>query len=253
MLIDDIVAETKKRVKDVNPRSFKVHTRDIISRMRAKWEEEKIPLIAEIKPASPSHGRIKDISQEDAVRIAKMLADDVAAISVLTEPKFFGGSIDLLTAVRGAIDIPVLRKDFIIDERQLQEVESDLILLIAGILGDDLDYFVTKAQFYGFEPIVEVHSEEEIRSALSTSARIIGINNRDLDTLEIDLSVTKRLVPYIKEADPGRFIISESGIRSAEDARRMIEAGVDGLLVGTAIMHDIDKAKEMVNAFKGER
>lgn len=253
MLIDEIVAETKKRVKDVEPRSFKVQTRDIISRMRAKWEEEKIPLIAEIKPASPSHGRIKDVSQEDAVRIAKTLAEDIVAISVLTEPKFFGGSIETLTAVRNAVDVPVLRKDFIIDELQLQEVESDLILLIARLLGDELDYFVTKAQFYGFEPIVEVHSEEEVDAALNTSTRIIGINNRDLDTLDIDLSVTEKLVPCIKEADPARFIISESGIHSAEDARRMIEASVDGILVGTAIMQDINKAKEIVSAFKGER
>ncbi|MDI6888677.1 MAG: indole-3-glycerol-phosphate synthase [Methanocellales archaeon] len=252
MLIDDIVAETKKRVKDIKPRSFKVQTRDIISGMRAKWEEEKIPLIAEIKPTSPSYGRIKDISQADAVHIAKMLAEDVIAISVLTEPKFFGGSIDLLTAVRNAVDIPVLRKDFIIDELQLQEVESDLILLIARILGDELDYFVTKAQFYGFEPIVEVHSEEEIRSALNTPTRIIGINNRDLNTLNVDLSVTERLVSCIKEADPARFIISESGISSAKDARRVIEAGVDGILVGTAIMQDIGKAKEMVDAFRGK-
>ncbi len=250
MLIDDIVAETKKRIKDVKPRSFTIERRDIISRMRTKWEEEKISLIAEIKPASPSHGRIKDISQEDAVRIAKTLAEDAVALSVLTEPKFFGGSIETLTAVRNAVDIPVLRKDVIIDERQLQEVESDLILLIARLLGDELDYFVTKAQFYGFEPIVEVHSEEEIRSALNTSARIIGINNRDLDTLDIDLSVTEKLVPCIKEADPACFIISESGICSAEDARRMIEAGVDGILVGTAIMQDINKAKEIVNAFQ---
>jgi len=252
-LIDDIVVETKKRVKDVTPRSFKVQTRDIVSRMRAKWEEEKVPLVAEIKPASPSHGRIKDISQEEAVRIAKILADDAVALSVLTEPKFFGGSIDLLTAVRNAVNIPVLRKDFIIDERQIQEVESDLILLIAGILGAELGYFVTKAQSHGIEPVVEIHSEEEADAALSTPARIIGVNNRDLNTLNVDMSVTERLVPYIKEVDPGRFIISESGIRSAEDARRAIEAGVDGILVGTAIMRDIDKAKEMVNAFKGER
>jgi len=249
-LIDEIVAETKKRVKDIKSRPFTIERRDVISRMRAKWEEKKVPLIAEIKPASPSHGRIKDVSQEDAVRIAKTLAEDAVAISVLTEPRFFGGSIETLTAVRNAVDVPVLRKDFIIDELQLQEVESDLILLIARLLGDELDYFVTKAQFYGFEPIVEVHSEEEVDAALNTSTRIIGINNRDLDTLDIDLSVTEKLVPHIKEADPACFIISESGIHSAEDARRIIEAGADGILVGTAIMQDINKAKEIVGAFK---
>ncbi|UZE91976.1 MAG: indole-3-glycerol-phosphate synthase [Methanosarcinales archaeon] len=250
MLIDDIVAETKKRIKDVKPRSFTIERRDVISRMRAKWEEGKISLIAEIKPASPTQGKIRDVSQKDAVRIAKTLAEDAVALSVLTEPKFFGGSIETLTAVRNAVDIPVLRKDVIIDERQLQEVESDLILLIARVLGDDLDYLVAQAQFYGFEPIVEVHSEEEVNAALNTSTRIIGINNRDLSTLKVDLSVTEKLVPHIQEADPACFIISESGICSAEDARRMIEAGVDGILVGTAIMQDINKAKEIVNALQ---
>jgi len=250
VLIDDIVAETKKRIKDVKPRSFTIERRDVISRMRAKWEEGKIPLIAEIKPASPTQGKIRDVSQKDAVRIAKTLAEDAVALSVLTEPKFFGGSIETLTAVRNAVDIPVLRKDVIIDERQLQEVESDLILLIARVLGDDLDYLVAQAQFYGFEPIVEVHSEEEVNAALNTSTRIIGINNRDLSTLKVDLSVTEKLVPHIQEADLTCFIISESGICSAEDARRMMEAGVDGILVGTAIMQDINKAKEIVNALQ---
>jgi len=250
VLIEDIVAETKKRIKDVKHRSFTIERRDVISRMRAKWEEGKIPLIAEIKPASPTQGKIRDVSQKDAVRIAKTLAEDAVALSVLTEPKFFGGSIETLTAVRNAVDIPVLRKDVIIDERQLQEVESDLILLIARVLGDDLDYLVAQAQFYGFEPIVEVHSEEEVNAALNTSARIIGINNRDLSTLKVDLSVTEKLVPHIQGADLTCFIISESGICSAEDARRMMEAGVDGILVGTAIMQDINKAKEIVNAFQ---
>lgn len=251
MLIDDILSDTKKRVERIKTKSFRVQNRDVIGRIRAKLEEGNVPVIAEIKPSSPSKGRIQMIDTKEAVRIAKQLQEDVIAISVLTEPKFFDGSMENLRAVREAIDVPVLRKDFIIDSRQLQEAESDMILLITRILGDELNYLVNKAMFYGFEPIVEVHSEDEIKMALKTPARIIGINNRDLSTLKVDLSVTEELAPIIRDKSPQRMIISESGIENAEDVKRVIKVGADAVLVGTAIMQDIDKAAELANALRG--
>lgn len=252
MLIDDILSDTKKRIERIKTKSFRVQNRDVIGRMRAKWEEGKVPVIAEIKSSSPSAGRIRMIDAKEAVRIAKQLQEDVIAISVLTEPKFFDGSIENLRAVREAVDVPVLRKDFIIDSRQLQEAESDMILLITRILGDELNYFVDRAMFHGFEPIVEVHSEDEVKMALKTPARIIGINNRDLYTLKVDLSITEELAPIIREKSPQCMIISESGIENAEDVKRVIKAGADAVLVGTAIMQDIGKAAELANALRGQ-
>ncbi|MCD5409755.1 MAG: indole-3-glycerol-phosphate synthase [Methanocellales archaeon] len=251
MLIDDILSDTKKRVERIKTKSFRVQNRDVIGRMRAKLGAGKVPVIAEIKPSSPQRGRIRIIDAKEAVQIAKQLQEDVIAISVLTEPKFFDGNIENLRAVREAVDVPVLRKDFIIDSRQLQEVESDMILLITRILGDELNCLVNRAMFYGFEPIVEVHSKDEIKMALKTPARMIGINNRDLSTLKVDLSVTEELAPIIRDKSPQCMIISESGIENAEDVKRVINAGADAVLVGTAIMQDIGKAAELANALRG--
>jgi len=127
----------------------------------------------------------------------------------------------------------VLRKDFIYSKEQLSEVQADLVLLIAA-LDIDLEGFVDRARSLGMEPLVEAHSEEELERALETEAKIIGINNRNLKTLEIDLGTFERLAPRAKEA--GVFLVAESGVHSPEDARRMAQAGADALLVGTELM-----------------
>jgi indole-3-glycerol phosphate synthase len=175
-----------------------------------------------------------------------MEAAGATAISVLTEPQFFKGSIQNLKSVRSSVKIPVLRKDFIIDKAQIHEVDSDLILLIAGILGSDLEDFVNEALANGREPLVEVHNETELEKALSTHANIIGINNRDLTTMKVDISTTEKLAPLISD----RIIVSESGISSPEDAVRMMDAGVDAILVGTSIMlgNVYEKTYELVHA-----
>jgi indole-3-glycerol phosphate synthase len=175
-----------------------------------------------------------------------MEAAGAAGISVLTEPQFFKGSIQNLKSVRSSVKIPVLRKDFIIDKAQIHEVDSDLILLIAGILGSDLEDFVNEALANGREPLVEVHNETELENALSTHANIIGINNRDLTTMKVDISTTEKLAPLISD----RIIVSESGISSPEDAVRMMDAGVDAILVGTSIMlgNVYEKTYELVHA-----
>jgi indole-3-glycerol phosphate synthase len=168
----------------------------------------------------------------------------------------FKGSLENLDAVRKAICLPVLRKDFIIDRIQLEEAKSDLVLLIAGILGDELGAFVELALEKGFEPLVEVHNREELDSALETDTRVIGINNRDFETLKINLGTTEELAPLIREYDldhgTRHLIISESGMNSTGDVRRVIQAGADAVLIGSALMESasvFDKTKEFVQSF----
>jgi len=233
-VIDDILTSTRRRVADLHAAYTdapkKIEHRDIIPLIRLRKCENRIPVISEVKPGSPTTDK-REITPDDAARIAQeMEAAGAVAISVLTEPAFFGGSMENLSAVRRAVSIPVLRKDFIIDEKQIYETESDLILLIAGILGNNLEQFVDLAITRGIEPLVEVHDKSELSGALNTEARIIGVNNR-------------KLIP----AD--RIIISESGTRGPPDAVRMIRVGADAILVGTTVMDaPFDKTLELVDA-----
>ena len=252
-VIDEILASTRQRVRRINAAGVGVGVpapiehRDIIRLIRSRKRENRIPVIAEVKPGSPTTDN-RNITPDVASRIAReMEAAGAVANSVLTEPAFFFGSMENLSAVRGAVGIPVLRKDFIIDEKQIYETKSDLILLIAGILEDNLGRFVDLSIARGLEPLVEVHNETELTNALDTKTRIVGINNRDLNTLTIDLSTTERLAPLVPD---DRIIISESGIGSALDAVRVIDAGADGILVGTAIMDaPFEQTKSLVDAF----
>ncbi len=246
-IINDILDSTRKKL----PPSMKRNKRKIVSRnfhesIRVIKSQNLIPVIAEVKPSSPTRF-IRDITPQVAADIAKQMETaGAAAISVLTEPQFFKGSIQNLKSVRSAVKIPVLRKDFIIDKAQLHEVDSDLTLLIAGILGSSLADFVDEALANGREPLVEVHNEMELENALSTRTNIIGINNRNLTTMKVDISTTEKLAPLIS----GRIIVSESGISSPEDAVRMMDAGVDAILVGTSIMlgNVYEKTYELVHA-----
>ena len=249
-VIDEILTSTRRRVADLHAADIdapkKIEHRDIMPLIRLRKRENQIPVIAEVKPGSPTTAK-REITPDDAARIAQeMEAAGAVAISVLTEPAFFNGSMENLSAVRRAVSIPVLRKDFIIDEKQIYETEIDLILLIAGILGNDLKRFVDLALTRGIEPLVEVHDKVELAGALNTGARIIGVNNRNLNTLTVDLSTSEHLVPLIP-AD--RIIISESGTRGPADAVRLIRAGADAILVGTAVMDaPFDKTLELVDA-----
>jgi indole-3-glycerol phosphate synthase len=246
-MINEILASTQMRI----PTSItkrKLSSRDILEIIDSRKRQNLIPVIAEVKPSSPSRF-IRDVTPDDAAEIAvQMEKGGAAAISVLTEPIFFKGSIENLTRVRGAVNIPVLRKDFIIDKAQIHEVRSDMLLLIAGVLGERLDSFVEETLSSGREPLVEIHNRIELENALSTGAKIIGINNRDLNTLKVDISTTEKLVPLIND----RIIVSESGISTPEDAVRMLEAGADALLVGTSIMQGkvYEKTYELVHALE---
>lgn len=260
-VIQEIVRSTEERLRQIE--SLQEHKqpplekRDIVEMIVRKKTEGKVAVIAEVKPSSPRR-KLRDILPVDAAFIARQMEDAGAvAISVLTEPHFFNGSLENLSAVRKDVALPVLRKDFIICEKQIDEIEADMILLIVSILGESVGEMVRAAYLGGIEPLVEVHNEGELDLALSTDARLIGINNRDLNTLETNLEVTLRLAPLIRKYDEKQgtrhFIISESGINDAADVRKVIGTGADGVLIGTSIMESDDiyaKTKELVEAFE---
>ena len=207
----------------VDPRSFA----DAVS---ATESAGRIPVIAEIKPTSPTtNGERTD----DPVALAReMVRGGATALSVLTEPDHFGGSPDMLRSVRTAVDVPVLRKDFILAERQLDVVEADLVLLIARFV-DDLSALLTAARDRGFQVLVEVHTVQELEAAIAAGADIIGVNNRDLAALDVNLETFERLAPAVPD---DVVLVAESGITEPEHARRMRDAGADALLIGSAIM-----------------
>lgn len=208
-----------------------VTARSLSAAFTAADRDGRVPVIAEVKPTSPTTDGTHD---SDPVATAKAMVDGGAtALSVLTEPAHFGGSLENLKRVREAVDIPVLRKDFVLREAQLDAVESDLILLIARFLGDDLEPMLTAARDRGFQALVEVHTEEELAAAIDAGAEIIGINNRDLAELDVDLATFERLAPEVPD---DVTLIAESGIATVDDVRRMRDAGADGLLIGSAIM-----------------
>jgi indole-3-glycerol phosphate synthase len=194
-------------------------------------------LIAEIKKASPSAGVL--CPNFDPVRLAREYeAGGASCLSVLTDELFFQGSLDHLRQVRGAVKLPLLRKDFIIDERQILEAAengADAILLIVRILTDgQLAHFHSLAVQAGLAALVETHDERELERALAVGAKLIGVNNRNLDTFVVDLGVTERLAP----GAPGRFIVAESGLKTRADVERVQRAGAKAILVGESLLRD---------------
>ena len=208
-----------------------IDSRSVPDALAAAEADDRVPVIAEVKPTSPTTEGRRDA---DPVELAEsMVAGGAAALSVLTEPDHFGGSPENLRRVRDAVDVPVLRKDFLLREAQLDTVEADAVLLIARFVGDDLTDLVAAARERGFQPLVEVHDEKELRAALDAGADLVGVNNRDLAKLEVDLGTFESVAP---EAPDDVTLVAESGVSTPEDAGRMREAGADGLLVGSAIM-----------------
>ncbi|MFC7492503.1 MULTISPECIES: indole-3-glycerol phosphate synthase TrpC [unclassified Knoellia] len=199
-----------------------------------------LSLIAEVKRASPSKGALADIA--DPSSLARAYADaGAAAVSVLTEQRRFGGSLDDLDAVRAAVSIPVLRKDFMVTDYQLYEARAhgaDIILLIVASLTDEeLLRMHTLAQDLGMTALVEVHDEGETQRAVDAGARVIGVNARNLKTLEIHPDTFSRLVPLIP---PGVVTVAESGIRGADDAAMYAAQGADAVLVGETLVRGAD-------------
>ncbi len=214
--------------------------------------DRSVPIIAEIKKSAPSWNGLK--KNVDIVNVAKAYQyNGAAAISVLTDSQFFGGSIDDLTTVRYQVSLPLLRKDFIIGVEQLYEsraAQADAVLLIVAILDDyELSRLYNSALSFGMTPLLEVHDEHEAQRALKLDPRLIGINNRNLKTLGVDLGVSERLRKKIPE---DVIVIAESGVATVADVQRLLAAGVNGFLIGTALMKSTDPGKTL-NSFVSVR
>lgn len=202
--------------------------------------DTNICIIAEVKKASPSLGVIREDFRP--VEIARMYeSGGAAAISVLTDEKFFKGSLSYVNAIKESVNLPVLRKDFIIDLYQIYEARSagaDALLLIAALLSrEEIQHFLGLAKELGMDCLVEVHTEAELHKVLQTSAHIIGINNRDLKTFKTDLETTLRLRSLISDE---KIIVSESGITSRADIINLFQNGVNAVLVGETLMRCSD-------------
>jgi len=248
MFLERIVAHKREEVKNLRGllpyAELKVEAaaappaRDFLGAIKRNGPQ--VNLIAEIKKSSPSRGVIRtDFCPRD---IARIYAEAGAnAISVLTEERFFQGSPDYLREVREVTRIPLLRKDFIIDDYQIYQARvlgADAILLIAAILEQgQLEDYLDLAGELGLAALVEVHTGAELARVLQSGARIIGINNRNLHTFQTDPATTFALYPSIPS---GRVVVSESGIRTPADMGRLAEIGVDAVLVGEVLMRAAD-------------
>jgi len=214
--------------------------------MAAALKGDNLRLIAEVKRASPSRGILQP--DLDAVRLAETYARcGAAAISVLTESHYFGGSGEDLVVIRHQLPkIPLLRKDFILKPYQVFESRAwgaDALLLIIAILDDsELEELLSLSHELGMQCLVEVHSEEELKRALAGDVKIIGINNRHLDTMSVDLNITRRLRPLIPS---DRLVVSESGIKGRGEVQELRELGVNAMLVGEALVTASDVAAKI--------
>jgi len=197
---------------------------------------EGISLIAEMKRYSPSRGPIRPDATVSEVVTAYQAAG-ARAVSVLTEPEWFGGSLDDLVEARSVCELPLLRKDFVVDEYQVLEARAagaDAVLLIVAALSPErLRELMAAASDLGMDSLVEVHDEDEVEAAVEAGAEVIGVNNRNLHSLEVDLETTFRL---LADVPAGTVVVAESGITRRDDVDRLERAGVDAILVGEALM-----------------
>ena len=254
MILDKLVEDTKLRLAQEKQRLPLAMVQELALEqppaidLAQALNGSGVKLIAEVKKESPSKGIIRQ--DFNPVQIAEIYAENgAAAISVLTEPDHFQGSIDYIKAIKQALGdekIPLLRKDFIIDKYQVYQSRAagaDSLLLIAAILGEDeLKEILELSHALGMKCLVEVHNESEVGMVVDSGAGIIGINNRDLKTFNVGLSVTGRLRWLIP---PGRLVVSESGISRREDMQKLEGWGVNAALVGEALMSAGDIAAKM--------
>ncbi|MDD1651591.1 MAG: indole-3-glycerol-phosphate synthase [Methanomicrobiales archaeon] len=243
MILDEILKSTRNRVASLEMDLPEIPSRPTLSLADAiARAPPRNAVIAELKLASPTLGTLRSVRDLEWLAGESVRAG-CTALSVLTEPHFFGGSTRHLEQVRRIADVPILRKDFIIDPRQLEETKAlgaDAVLLIAGVLGDRLPEFLDHSRRLSLEALVEVHDRDEADLAVGSGARLIGVNNRDLQTMGIDLETTRRLSGRIRGR--GRVVVAESGIRSPEDLRSL-KSSCDAFLIGTAITLSRDPGK----------
>lgn len=251
MILDEIIKNKQEEIRNLvvpkidtpeSPRNFR----------EALFRSDKIKLIAEIKKQSPSAGIIREIF--DPEELAKTYEKaGASAISVLTDKKFFGGSIEDLKNARAACSLPILRKDFIIDARQIHEskaIGADAILLIVKVLGlEKTVKFLKITKELGMDALVETHNSDEVEIAFMAGAEIIGINNRDLKIFRVDFKNTLSLInkyPDLKD----RILVSESGIKRAKQVEELHKAGVSAILVGESLLKARDissKVSELIS------
>ena len=257
-ILDEIVSKKKERLgiakssvplKGIKSRIAEAgKPRDFRSAIKRN-PDERIKLIAEIKKASPSKGVIRE--DFDPIQIASVYEKKQAgAISVLTEEDFFQGRLEFIPSIKNTITKPLLRKDFIFDEYQIYESranEADAILLIAAILSkNQAEEYLHLARELGLTVLFEIHDLKELEIALSVNTEIIGINNRNLKTLKIDLNNTFTIK---KEIPSDKIVISESGIKTRDDILRLEAAGIDAVLIGTSFMEAKDIGKKIDELF----
>jgi len=239
-VLDELATAAIKRAQDLRTstdlgnlyqRALLFEKRDFASALSASG----LSVISEIKRASPSAGFIREA--DPATWGERYQLEGASCLSVLTEPERFEGSLEDLDAARNTTILPVLRKDFTVDEAQILETgtRADAVLLIAALFdAAALARYVSLAVEIGLTPLVEIHDEEEANLALESGARIIGVNDRDLRDFTVDLGTFERLAPRLA----GATLVAESGIKNPEDARRLRDAGADAVLVGEAAMRD---------------
>ncbi len=240
--LDEILEVKRAEIARLRPRREELRARALqrndFRSFHAALDQgpDRLALIAEVKKASPSAGVI--VESFDPVAIARNYARAGAeAISVLTDEQFFQGHLDYLAQIRAAVEVPLLRKDFILDEVQIAEASAAgadaILLIVAALAQEQLIELLEAAGRYHLDVLVEVHTLAEMERALETDAQIIGINNRNLATFEVDLAVTETLS---EEVPNGMLLVSESGLRSAADIARVRACGVNAVLIGEALM-----------------
>ena len=258
-ILDKIVAQKKKELGKYTSDYIKTLEKLAQNRkppkdFKSALKRDGINIIAEIKKASPSKGIIRE--DFNPVEIAKIYEENGAsAISVLADEKFFQGSIEYVYDVSKVVNIPVMRKDFIIDERQILEAYAkgaDSYLLITRILNaEELKNLIDFGRNLGMEPLVEVFTSDEAVVTVDSGAIIVGVNNRDLDTFEVDIRKSEELCPKIKEWG-AEIVVAESGLSSHKQLKELNEAGVDAFLIGETLMKSKDIGKKLRELITGE-
>lgn len=252
-ILDKIIAQKEVEVKEL--KIIYEHCKGKEQKKRPSIyqsfkENDRMNIIAEVKRASPSKGNINE--DVDPIAQAKQYAEaGVSAISVLTDQKFFKGSMSDLLAVSEAVDVPLLCKDFMIDEIQIDVAKqhgASIILLIAAALPEErLKELYEYAHAKGLDVLFEVHNQEEAEMALRIGAKVIGINNRNLKTFEVDLNTTKQIATFLQDQEI--ILVSESGIKEVEDVKQVQAAGAEAILVGETLMR-AENVGATIDAFR---
>ncbi len=250
--LERVTAEARERVAQAGEFAYFAKLKKLAGQRREEREPHRfhsalsrldgVNIIAEIKRASPSKGVIK--GGIDVAKLARLYAaGGAAAISVLTEPKHFDGSVSDLVAAAKAVEIPILRKDFIVDEYQIVEAAaagaSAILLIVASLSLDELRDLYSLATELGLDALVEVHDSAEMQTAIGIGAKIIGVNNRDLHSLEVSLDTSRRLIEHRPD---NILMVAESGLTNRDEINELRELGYDGFLIGETLMRSTDVA-----------